>query len=1599
MVAFLLLRYDLQEKNLFRLKAIVSSEKNGTNGRLKVCRKERAYVWTLKGSNFCVKCNFCANDTDLHLESAVVCPVWLGGLLNFFPNENFRTSFAKSLRSKLDSERSYNESNNEASLNEISKPSCGKSSSRIESDPERSYNEAIIEASLNQNPKSFCDKSLFRTESDDERSYYESNIEAILNETFTWSCVKSLFRTESDYKRSYNVSNVESNTEAILNETLKCSCAKSPLVSTYLVCSHNESMGKASKTFSLLVLRQAQTVTHKVCLPINIIEPSLSITNLAAVKALAMTSHKTPKVLRTFQKLITSKATYDFYLGSERISIAMRIPITQTPSSQAFITMPLLIPTFTLFHLSAIILQRLRCSNDVEENPGPLEDATLSVLSYNVRGLNDEKKLRHLINQLYQQNPGKNRDFVACLQETYLERDGKIPYLWRGNYHLTPGLGNSQGCITLLSPHLEVIDSREIGNRCHILACKRSGENNISLIIANIYAPNPNNAEKLNFFEQVFEAVGDLELQYNCSNTMVMGDFNLALKANETKNRLYSAQEQRMAMAVKDLIQSSNMSDLWEKKPVFTWKRANSDTFSTIDRIASNNTNLKICEKAANWSLSCSDHASVEVSFKVATDRSAKRSRITRLDPSLAKDPSAREAIISGYHEMVSTAQGNWDPHTKLDFAKMCIRTVVERVQAERKTGEASEEESINEELNLAITQLAAGGARDVGDLVEYIEELRGRKAELVEKKGSRVAEKLKTKWYNEGEKSSKYFLRLLNRNMPDDFKILEGQGGRLLNEPDQIEKEIINFYKALYEDEKELEIEEEPDFLNNIRSISDEDGRGIAAPITMEELRATLETCSDSAPGPDGIPYLIIGLLWSSFGKLLTDAWNHSLRIGSLPLSHRTSFLKLIPKEGKDLTKLTNWRPITLSNCDHKLITKTYSKRMCDKLSSVIGHQQTAYLKGRLINDNIRAMLGSIELANFEDVSGLIVSLDAKKAFDSVDHRYIERCLTKFGCSHFIPIFRILYSELATSIIVNGKIVPGFKIKRGVKQGDALSCILFIMCMEPLIRNIDSNPNISPIVARSLNNSLPKTYAYADDVNCVTKDREIDLQGIFNEYERLTKNSGLELNADKTEIIRLGRNPIERQYNVSYQGSLHVINTKPSIKINGIIFQRNRRDLVTSNVDAVIARMDKQLRSWSRRSLLILGKILIIKTFAMSQSIFLMQSLTLDATDFKKLNAIMFRFIWNRHYLAAKAPERIKREIVFKPVRQGGLGMLDATELDASLKLRALGRLLNTRHPFLSLVKNKLDLSNFFVPTCNTNVDSVTSKAMQLLTADRAKLWNDPELEHNTNLLAAIRQTNLRHLVTPQGRNSLQFFMLWNRGARLVKDLDRAALRHIIMHISGDKRARVERAVATPIRDINLADKIYVNKKFVSLPKLGSKEIRMRHKLSPITEFKFDDLSLRVNESLSLFLRISKLSSTVHKSLLLRLIHGEIYTKERLHRFGMIDSPLCPRCDEIDTLKHKFYECEYAKRIWKQTLELEGLSVSNDAARDILAIGSSGNSRLTLHSEIVLRLQYLKDDSDHLIHPKSLVKIALKDLIRKEGNGKIKTDLQDLLR
>ena len=1266
-------------------------------------------------------------------------------------------------------------------------------------------------------------------------------------------------------------------------------------------------------------------------------------------------------------------------------------------------------------HRSRLLSMLLALGGNVESNPGPNEhdEGRLHVITHNVRGLGDEKKLRHLLNKMHQRMGGKNRDFIASFQESYLEKAGKIPYIWRGNFFLTPGNGHSCGCLTLLSPHLNIIDSKHVAQRGHILACQRAGEDGVRYIIVNIYAPNPNNQNKIEFFEELFDKAHELQEKYSCENILIMGDFNLVFKESEVKNRLFSAQERRVAATVKNLISTSNLTDSWDTYSGFTWRRPGTDIFSTIDRVVFCKSSIELLSIKEDWSISFSDHAAVVASFKEPETKSTRRSRITRLDPHLAKVEWSRQRIVEGFEEMFSTTPSNWDPHKKLEFAKMCIRTVVEKVQAERKIKERSEEESLDEELEAVINRISKGtGPTDrTGDLIDYAETLRAKKALLINEKGARLAEKLGTKWYNEGEKSTRYFLRLLNRSLPDDFKTIIGSNGELV-EPDEIEKEIVSFYKNLYEtyDRTEIEIiRDDDDFFQELQPMSYEEERHVTKEIELSDLTKTLQTCKDSAPGPDGIPYSILRIVWSTFGPLLCDAWNHSLVIGKLPESHKLSYLKLIPKVGKDQRHLNNWRPITLSNCDHKLITKTYATRMCESVVTSIKGRQTAYLKGRLINDNIRAMLASVNCSNLEEqAKGLLISLDAKKAFDSVEHGYIERCLKEFGCARFIPIFRILYSELKTNINVNGKIVDGFRILRGVKQGDALSCVIFIMCMEPLLRNLESNPDVQPVITNALG-SLPKVYAYADDVNGIIKNCAASVQAVFNEYQKLSTRSGLVLNADKTEIMLLGSN-IESSYDVTYLNKPYTITTKANIKVNGIVFQRNYDSMVTVNVKAAMDRMDKFFKSWSRRSLSTLGKVLIVKTFGISQLVYLMQTIELKTIHYKMINNLIYKFIWNRHYLAAKAPERIKREIMCKPVKLGGFGMLDIMALDESLKIKSLARTHESNHPFICLLAERSSLKSYFYPHCEVTVDPFLIKSLETLKKVRDQTWDDPTVERNRFLLEEVREIPLRKLVNREGQLSLFFFSIRLRGKTKVGELTPIELGQLNRFIDRKKTKLISNALLTRQLPTNPSQPnigVCIKTKqgvFKEIARSTSKEIRDSiTDRTPICSYKIGE-TLSIAEALTWGNKLSRLTSTKHKNTLLRFVHGEFYTRLKLCRFNLSDTDECPRCGLVETLNHKFLECDYVKRIWSFTNHLRTSITTTDYSLlnpSTAAMGSNYESNLTvltLNAEVLLRISYLKADQNFLLHPKTFVKNCLRTLARNEKNVEVKETLENLL-
>ena len=199
----------------------------------------------------------------------------------------------------------------------------------------------------------------------------------------------------------------------------------------------------------------------------------------------------------------------------------------------------------------------------------------------------------------------------------------------------------------------------------------------------------------------------------------------------------------------------------------------------------------------------------------------------------------------------------------------------------------------------------------------------------------------------------------------------------------------------------------------------------------------------------------------------------------------------------------------------------------------------------------------------------------------------------------------------------------------------------------------------------------IPNVFGYADDVTAVAKRTAAGIQSIFSEYEAFSKNSGLVLNDDKTDVLALNRARRNNySFDINYLGGMHRLVAKNEVKINGILLLQDPREREARNVAKVVKAMESQLLTWSTRNLTLLGKILIIKTFAVNQVIYLMQSMCLSEASYSLISKVVYNYLWNRNFRAEKAPGRIKREIMMTPLRLGGFGMMDIKELGASLDL-----------------------------------------------------------------------------------------------------------------------------------------------------------------------------------------------------------------------------------------------------------------------------------------------------------------------------------------
>ena len=112
------------------------------------------------------------------------------------------------------------------------------------------------------------------------------------------------------------------------------------------------------------------------------------------------------------------------------------------------------------------------------------------------------------------------------------------------------------------------------------------------------------------------------------------------------------------------------------------------------------------------------------------------------------------------------------------------------------------------------------------------------------------------------------------------------------------------------------------------------------------------------------------------------------------LSISQRQAIINR--KLGRDKRYIKNWRPISLSNVDIKLLSKALAKRLKEVLPCLISAQQTAYVQNRNIGESGRLISDIIESINTRQMEGFLVTMDVEKAFGSLDLKFLISVLKK---------------------------------------------------------------------------------------------------------------------------------------------------------------------------------------------------------------------------------------------------------------------------------------------------------------------------------------------------------------------------------------------------------------------------------------------------------------------------------------------------------------------------------------------------------------------------------------------------------------------------
>lgn len=445
----------------------------------------------------------------------------------------------------------------------------------------------------------------------------------------------------------------------------------------------------------------------------------------------------------------------------------------------------------------------------------------------------------------------------------------------------------------------------------------------------------------------------------------------------------------------------------------------------------------------------------------------------------------------------------------------------------------------------------------------------------------------------------------------------------------------------------------------------------------TEEEVWAAIkDTPSDRAPGPDGFTGAFYKSSWHIIKTDVMAAIHAFAHADSRNLQKlNNALIVLIPKK-PGARSPGDFRPITMIHSFAKLISKVLARRLAPRLSEMVAANQNAFVRERTIHDNFKYVQRAAVLIRSKKIPMLLLKLDISKAFDTLSWPFLLDVLRARGFSDtWRRWMAALLSTASSKILLNGHQGPPIQHRRGVRQGDSLSPMLFIIAMDVLHRlfiKAGTDGVLRPLEPAAVRYQCS---FYADDVILFIWPTRQEATAVKTILQIFSEASGLHTNLAKCSITPIYGGEENLADIVSILGC-----QVQQFPIKHLGLPLSVRKIPKAGFQSVVEAVARKLPPCHGALMARSGRLVWIKSVLRAVPIYSMMAENLPPWARKEIDAICRKFFWAGREESIKGKCLVAWPGVCRPTSLGGLGISD---------LKLAGFALQTRWLWLQKVDN----------------------------------------------------------------------------------------------------------------------------------------------------------------------------------------------------------------------------------------------------------------------------------------------------------------------